>query len=165
MIVFNATQEKRVTAACITGGCTNTSTYGPLCPTCLESRMPLGSYAIEPEEGKGRGLQTLRPIEEGQTLTDIPYLVDNLELKRQGHHTHVMTVKQLEVLYGKVSKVRQVREQSVVYQMQLATADPAAPVFWRRGQELDPFWPKICKSAVTSSWNMAGWLLAAACMQ
>jgi hypothetical protein len=110
MIVFNATQEKRVTAACITGGCTNTSTYGPLCPTCLESRMPLGSYAIEPEERKGRGLQTLRPIEEGQTLTDIPYLVDNLELKRQGHHTHVMTVKQLEVLYGKASKVRQVRE-------------------------------------------------------
>eukprot|EP01049_Picozoa_sp_SAG25_P025220 SAG25_NODE_11843_length_293_cov_61.907216_1_plen_97_part_11 len=29
-------------------------------------------------------------------------------------------------------------------QMQLATADPAAPAFWRRDQELNPFWPKIC---------------------
>jgi hypothetical protein len=35
--------------------------------------------------------------------------------------------------------------------MQLATADPAALAFWRRDQELNPFWPKRCKSAVRSS--------------
>jgi hypothetical protein len=53
--------------------------------------------------------------------------------------------------------------------MQLATADPAAPAFWSRDQELNlekilnPFWPKSCKLSSQIQQD-SGWLAAGCCM-
>jgi hypothetical protein len=130
MIVFNAKQQKVVTAECIKGHCQNQSTWGPYCEVCLREHIPGRSYAIVEQAGKGRALQTLCPISKDEALADIPYVDSNLNLKEQGHTTHTMSTKQLEVLYGSRAR-RGGREKTVDYGWSLPGETHAVAYFTR----------------------------------